>query len=295
MKNLYTNNPAKQLIILGIIAAFVFTALSPLAASANDGRGKDDHGAKASAKVEAKIDKHNDKDDNERGEGHGNNWKRLFTFGWWKKNHDNGTSTPPNPQNAAPRITDHSVARATSTATISFKTNESTTAELRYSTSSVAVASSSWVVMSGTMNTMHSFPLTGLVPDTKYFYVLIVKDAQGMVKQTAVESFSTKPITTVDATAPVIYFSASVDVKANAANIIWTTNEQTNGRLWISTTNPAPTTGTPNRTDSGMSYFHNLRVDSLAANTQYFYGVSSTDKAGNVSTTATGSFFTPSM
>ena len=188
-------------------------------------------------------------------------------------------------------IRDLHVAKATSTASVTWTTSESASSEVRYSTSS-SVTASSTTVSDGTLSTSHTMTLTGLTPDTTYYYVVVAKDNSGNEKDTSVLQFKTEALATVDTVPPNILFSTTFGVNRNSAHIIWITNERSDSKVWLSTSSPVSVSATTTDSVASLSYFHNIVVSGLATSTTYFYAVSSTDASGNVSATSTGSFTT---
>jgi hypothetical protein len=295
----------KKITVLGTIFALALMTLSPLTASANNGKGNDNaenHGKKiAEVKVDLKAKAKGDKDDGRNAVKTNNGlhlgWFKWLNHGWWIHNggDEHGTSThATSTDNRDPRITDISLVRSTSTAVIMVKTDEQTSAELRYSTNKDLVASST-ALTDTTLAMTHTFNLSGLQADTKYFYQVTVKDANGNITKKPIESFSTKKLVIPDTTVPLILFSTAVEVRPNSAHVIWSTNEVANGKLWISTSTPVNTSVAATRTGAGFVYFHNENVSGLSANTQYYYAITGSDHAGNTSAVVTGSFTTPAM
>ncbi len=84
-----------------------------------------------------------------------------------------------------------SVATGTTTATIVWSTNASTTGEVRFSTSTPVAATSS-MILDNSFGTNHSIQLTGLNASTKYYVTITARDGSGNVKTSAVMRFHTK-------------------------------------------------------------------------------------------------------
>lgn len=197
------------------------------------------------------------------------------------------TSTP---ETILPKIQGLKVINGTSSVEIVWDTNEQTTGQVQYSTTSPVNASSS-LKTDITLSTNHSLVLSGLNPDSKYYYVVTVKDADGNVKVSSEKSFTTK---TLDVKAPSILFSVAIDVKAISAQLVWITNEKSDSRVWVSTTTPVAVSGSSTVSSTNMTYFHSLTLSNLTAGTKYYYALESADVSGNASVSSFGSFTTSS-
>lgn len=93
------------------------------------------------------------------------------------------TSTPtptptPTPDTTAPIISSVSVSNLASTsAMISWQTNESATSKVYYSTTTPVIFGSALTVSNSSLVTAHVLGLTGLTASTTYYYILESKDA----------------------------------------------------------------------------------------------------------------------
>ncbi len=207
---------------------------------------------------------------------------------------NNGTSTPPTgtttPHVLMPRILDINVFKATSTATISWKTNKTTVGDVRFSTAT-PIASNSAVLTDANLSTLHTVSLTNLTPNTVYYYVVTARDASGNVKESVTKQFQTNALAQVDTTAPTVVYSAKVDILATSTRLVWITNEPTTGKIWISTSTPVDNSATSTASDATLSYFHNVFIGNLATSTTYYYTIMSTDAVNN-SMNLTGNSFT---
>lgn len=212
---------------------------------------------------------------------------KFFHHGDKKATTTDDTSTP---ETILPKIQGLKVINGTSSVDIVWNTNEQTTGQVQYSTTSPVNASSS-LKTDTTLSTSHSLVLSGLNPNSKYYYVVTVKDSDGNVKVSDEKSFATK---SVDVKAPIVLFSVAVDIKAVSAQLVWVTNEKSDSRVWISTTTPVVVSGSSTVSSSGMTYFHSLGLSNLATSTKYYYAVESTDVSGNTSVSSFGSFTTSS-
>lgn len=128
-----------------------------------------------------------------------NNGKHL---GWMigRGNHDkdheckggNGTTTPPVADTVAPIISAvTSGAVATTTATVTWTTNENATGKVYFGTVNPLVLASATANSTTTLSTAHSFVLIGLSASTTYYYVVESKDAANNTTTSGQGSFTT--------------------------------------------------------------------------------------------------------
>ena len=288
--------------------AIIASSMQPLLASAhegsNSGKGNKEKTEKVKENKEKKEDKKGDRDHRFNGKclpwGILHAWgvdKRLengkgLPAGLFKKfakcDQPNATTTP---DTVAPKISDIKVVKATSTAAISWKTNESTTGSVKYSTNSNLTSGTT--VSDGSLVLNHKMDLAGLTPDTKYYYRITVSDAKGNVKESSILDFRTNVLPSVpeqDTVAPNIVYAATANLKATSTRLVWITNEASDSKVWISTSSPVDISGAATVSSSASVYYHDITLDNLATSTQYFYTVSSTDSSGNRGT-FTGNFF----
>jgi chitodextrinase len=106
---------------------------------------------------------------------------------------------PPTEDTSPPTISDVSVTPSSTSAEISWGTNESTTGRVDYGTAAGSYDSSQ---SSGTTGTAHTVTLTGLTPETTYHFVVHATDAAGNTSVTQDATFSTT--TDVTSSGPVI-------------------------------------------------------------------------------------------
>jgi hypothetical protein len=104
---------------------------------------------------------------------------------------------------------------------------------------------------------------------------------------------STPPV--VDTTAPTISALAVGTISTTSANVTWTTNEGATSKIFLSTTSPVSTAGTPAWTDGATTTSHGVQLNGLIPGTTYYFIVTATDAASNTATSAQGSFATQSL
>ncbi|MBI2612405.1 peptidoglycan-binding protein [Candidatus Kaiserbacteria bacterium] len=103
------------------------------------------------------------------------------------------TSPPPPPADTtAPVISGQAVSGISSTtAMLSWSTNETATGKVYYSTSVPVNLATALTVSSASATTSHALTLTGLTASTTYSYALEAKDAAGNTATTSAQSFVT--------------------------------------------------------------------------------------------------------
>ena len=293
------NSKLAKLAGLTFAVALIVSSIQPLQASAHN-----DNGKKSESNNKEKKEKVS-KDYRCTPWGIFHAWgidKRLengkgLPAGIYKKlarcGHNHATTTnPTNPGVTAPKISDIRVSEATSTATISWKTNESTTSKLKYGTDS-DMSSYDSTLSNGSLSLNHEMNLTGLTPNTKYYYVITVKDSDGNTKESSILNFRTDKVSTTpeqDVVAPQIMYVTIANLKATSTRLVWITNESSDSKVWISTNSSVDTSGTPTVSSSASVYYHDVTFDNLATSTKYYYTINSTDAAGNKGS-LTGNFF----
>ena len=104
---------------------------------------------------------------------------------------------------------------------------------------------------------------------------------------------STPPV--VDTTAPTISGIAVSALSTTSASVNWTTNEGATSKIFLSTSSPVLTSGTPAWTDSGTTTSHGVQLVSLIPGTTYYFIIQNTDAAHNTGTSAQGSLVTASL
>src|SRR6185295_17194147 len=99
--------------------------------------------------------------------------------------------------------------------------------------------------------------------------------------------------TNVDATAPVISNLRETTIDSAKVVIAWTTDEPANSLVEYSTDFEFPLEQTQRVTNTAFATVHSLPIAGLRPNTTYYYRVTSTDAAGNATTSPAPSFTLP--
>lgn len=193
----------------------------------------------------------------------------------------------------APIITAISIGNiGTSTATISWTTNEAAKSKVYYGTTTPLNTSTALNKSDATLVVSHSMILTGLTPNTMHFFRVESTDASNNTTLASETSFTTAALP-VDTTGPVIS-AVSAAPASTTARITWTTDELSKSKVYYGTTTPLSLVSANNATDVSLVTSHTIDLTSLATSTTFFYVVESKDAANNVSTSTESSFVTGS-
>ncbi len=236
-----------------------------------------------------------------RGFGH------LIAFGWLKKNNPivvpegcplpGGIAAklgriirPGSGDKTAPVISNVSVSVATSTASVTWATNEQSDSKVFYSTTNpVDINSASTPsAQNSSLVSNHSLSLSGLTPSTTYYAVVRSADSAGNVATSTQVSFTTSSVQTTDNTAPVIS-SVSVVAGTSTINVNWNTDELATSRVFYSTSSPIDVGSSTTARVENMTLksAHSLSITGLAASTTHYIVIESRDALNNVTLTAT--------
>ncbi len=178
----------------------------------------------------------------------------------------------------APVISNISVGSlTTSGAVITWKTNENSTTQVRYGTTT----SYGNVVNNDSLTMNHTMALTGLAPGTTYHYKVVSVDAGGNTAMSTDGTFATLA-NPADVTPPVISAISTDDLTGNSVNINWTTNEQSTSKIYYSTTTPFVNSSASSVSDSTLRTSHTLTLSGLTSGTIYYYVIESRDSSGNI-------------
>jgi hypothetical protein len=199
------------------------------------------------------------------------------------------TTTPPASDTSAPTLTSITALPIATSATISWNTNEDATARVWLSTTSPVSTINTPTQERTTFALSHSFSLSGLASGTTYFYILSSSDAAGNRATSSQGSFTT--IAAGDTTAPIVS-GTNVTTNTTSATLSFTTDENAKARVWISSSSPVATDGSPDIDESSFASTHSASLSGLIPNTLYHYIISVVDAAGNRATTSDATFTT---
>ena len=173
---------------------------------------------------------------------------------------------------------------SSSTAIISWTTNEASTTQVEYGTTTSYGSSTT---LDTNLVTSHSVSLTGLSPSTTYNYRVLSRDAAGNLITSTNYKFTTSAIP--DTTAPVISGIGINNITSNGATIKWTTNEPATSQVEYGTSGLY---GSFSNLDSNLTTSHTVMLSGLSANTVYHFRVISVDLANNKATSSEYTFTT---
>jgi subtilisin family serine protease/phosphodiesterase/alkaline phosphatase D-like protein len=125
---------------------------------------------------------------------------------------------------------------------------------------------------------VHNITLMDLSSSTQYYYRVRSKDSSPNANENVSEefTFTTKP--RPDLKPPKILAGPYlVEVGENTATISWTTNEDSDSRIYYGTTSSYGSTAS----DSSLVKDHNIVLTDLSPSTVYHYKVNSSDESGN--------------
>ncbi len=181
-------------------------------------------------------------------------------------------------------------------AQINWSTSGTSNSVVWYSTSPISNASMGQSLSaSSNMSGGQSLTLTGLQPNTTYYYVVRATDPFGNVTTSSQQTFTTGSGTTSGnpGTGPVITGVSPSSVGPNVASILWNTSTNADSKVLFSTSPIGPDTETAGMVMSAdFTGSHNLQLTGLSSNTSYYYVVVSKDIFGNTSTSTQQVFST---
>jgi peroxiredoxin len=185
----------------------------------------------------------------------------------------NGTAdiTPPSIQSVSPSsITETG-------ATISWETDEPATGQFEYGKTETYGLTAP---PDTNLSTSHSVTLTGLDPNTTYYFKVISNDAAGN-EITAKGELTT--LATADETPPTISGVGVSNITESSATITWVTNEPATSQVQYGKTETYGSSTTP---DTNLTNSHNITLTGLSDNTTYYFKVISKDASENEATLA---------
>ncbi len=193
-----------------------------------------------------------------------------------------GGGPPPPSDTTPPVISGISVVDiTTTTARVTWTTNEASTSLVRYGLTSSYGSQAS---VGGYVNS-HSVPLSGLTEATTYHFQVCSTDSPGNQACSSDQTFST-----LDETPPVISNVQVTNITATGATITWTTNENADSKVDYGLTAGPPYTDT--ETDGAMVTSHSIDLTGLSSGTTYHFRVRSGDGSGNEAFTSDAVFTT---
>lgn len=181
-------------------------------------------------------------------------------------------------------------------ATISWETNENSDGEVRYDDD----ANSTWSgyshnKTSSNLVTNHDVVLTGLAPDTTYYYRVRSTDAANNSMTSSQLWFQTSeapdtstppapenpPPPEPDTIPPAILSAATSNISDNRAVVQWTTDEDSDSEVRYGISSGAWEDYEWHKSDETLVSTHTILLSGLSAGQKYFYRVASIDSSGN--------------
>ena len=213
------------------------------------------------------------------------NWQQCLSSSsapCWNNMNNNATTTSIISSVSATQI-------ATSSATITWSTNNFSNSSILYSTTS-PVTSTSPAISSSIMTRYHSLTLQNLTPQTTYYFIVSSTNAVGNTATSSQYTFVTTPSTPIT---PVISSITVTNTSTTSVTLSWATNVQTTGTAWYSTSSPVTaTSSTLNASSSILGTSHTVTLNSLTASTTYYGMITATDTGNNTTTSNEFSFTT---
>ena len=167
-------------------------------------------------------------------------------------------------------------------ATINWNTNELSNSTLQYSISQNGQKIN---IDNTTRSNSHQIILTGLTAQTTYYYNAVSCDILGNCASSPQQSFRTSD---TDTTIPIINSITVSSINSTEATLTWNTNELTNETVHYGLTS-STTSKISNLT---YSILHNKKLESLIANSTYFFNITTCDQSDNCNTSKQYNFTT---
>jgi len=176
------------------------------------------------------------------------------------------------PATAAPVISRLSVTELTpSTATLSWKTDKPTAAQIEYQVNSSANV---LTTNESCRDTVHAVQLTELVANTKYVFRIRGKDTAGKIATSRDTTFTTS----VDQRPPIILNSLVMNLTASAATIRWATDEKSTSQVEFGLDS---TLGRSTSPDMKLVTQHEVTLMNLASYKIFYARIKSIDAYDN--------------
>lgn len=173
-------------------------------------------------------------------------------------------------------------------ATISWTTNEAANGNVYFSTSTPVNTITASTLANAAYSTGHSFSLTSLSPSTTYYYVVKSADVSNNVATSSQFSFTTPAI--ADIVAPIISGITTSGIASTTATVSWNTNELATSKVYFGLN--TSTSSLPFMYNPTLSLAHSFTLTGLIASSTYNFYTESADAANNIATSTLSSFLT---
>ncbi len=184
----------------------------------------------------------------------------------------------------APIISNVSSTPQSTWAKITWTTDEHSDSKVEYSASAGVFTSSVFVETIVASTTPHTVYLTGLTPNTTYYYRVKSKD---IVNNEAVNPTSGNGYSFTTIGGPVISNVSCSNVSDNSADVVWNTTADSNSQVDYSVssslTNATSVSAGMVGTSTAGYYQHKITLSGLTQGTTYYFRVQSTDSNNNAS------------
>jgi phosphodiesterase/alkaline phosphatase D-like protein len=174
-----------------------------------------------------------------------------------------------------PVITAVTANPGTTTAVITWTTDENSTSRVDYGTSPSSLTLNA---SSATLVTSHSISLSGLTVATVYYYRVTSVDSSGNSTTSPVTTSAPATFTTINPNPPVITLVTAIPAIGGAATITWTTDKLSTSRVDYGTSSGSLTL---NVSDPTLVTSHSLNLSGLTQGTTYYFRVTSVDSSSN--------------
>ncbi|MDO8574453.1 MAG: hypothetical protein Q7R86_02400, partial [bacterium] len=180
-------------------------------------------------------------------------------------------------------ITNISHVSSVTSTSVNWKTNEDSTGTVYYATSTpVVIGAGVLSEVDGDFEKNHQVELSNLLTGTTYYYVIEATDRSGNVATSSQFSFNTGSLP--DVTPPVIS-GISTNASSTSLKISWNVNENTTGKVSISTSTPASGENVFDvKSSNVLGISHEVTFNGLLPLTSYYLIVTAEDVASNTVT-----------
>lgn len=200
----------------------------------------------------------------------------------------------PSTDTTAPVISSIISTVSTSSAAITWNTNEVSDSKVEYSTVSPLGSSTVLSVINSSDVTSHSINLPSLTASTTYYFRITSVDPSNNIATSSEQNFITAALPVVDATAPVIS-GVGTTIRATSTTFVWTTNEPSTSEVTFATSSLSSAVSPSSVINSALVTNHSLDATGLTASTTYYFMLKSVDAASNLATTTEASFVTAGL
>ncbi len=177
-----------------------------------------------------------------------------------------------------PLISGVTASPSTTSATITWSTDEASTSRVDYGTSSSSLSSN---VVDSTLVTAHSLTVSGLAAGTTYYFRVTSVDAASNTSTSPSTNFAPLSFTTTAVNAPPVISAVASIPGSTSAQITWTTNDPATSTVNYGTSSSALTSTV---TDGTLVTSHTATLAGLTSGLIYYYRVTSADASSNTST-----------